>query len=222
MIKEFSIPIPNELYIHNYSENKTMNLTYSGPETLYVQVSKTGTVLNFNEEPPAELDNTDSFSYFVELNCNTHPAVGYWMTTKNDPYEMVFEDEINYDGSIYKKLSNPTIHNYYDLIHNRGSSIIYNNGLNSGPWELKLIEKDTKTPQEEEALKNLSYVQTKLKNIELEEPYLTTYTNFLSNTESFLALMGNVHPWKFITINETAPKIPLSLIKLIKELPEIQ
>jgi hypothetical protein len=208
MIQQFTLKIPNEIFIDNFSENKTITLEYNGPETLLIEVDGQGTVFKIVDEPRILLE-PDQLSY-VELNASEHIEAAYYITSANKPFTIEHEDIVNPDGSIYTAISNPRIQDYYSLRYSKGTVDM---------WELTLITRSMNSTIELKILNEKNNIVAKLKAVELPDDLQTVYDNYITTADQWLADKASICPWKYIEFPAgVTPKVPLSLIRLIKEL----
>lgn len=211
MLKKFTIKIPNELYINNFSENKTIEFEYDGPEELIVQIWNDISVIGIVEEIP-ELYDTDT-TYFITLNCSEHTEAAYWLLESKKDHVYEFEDVLNPDGSIYKKVLNPRFMDIYTIEYNKAKS----------SFDFNLIEKSIFSGVELKAIRERDNIISKFSNISLDGEYKTAYLTYINDVNTFLDMCHQYLPWKYIEfpISENQiPKIPLSLLLLLKQLGE--
>lgn len=216
MQKQFSIKVPDELYIEKYTSNTYATFTYEGPETLYAEVQADGTVFGLVDEnttyPEGEL------RYVVEIDANEYPSAAHYLKTFADPYTYTYEDVENHDGSIYKKITNPRIQDYFRLVYNKGAFNSRDDGLNVGPWSFQVIQKVKEFVEEEQIRKSLQKVKQTLGNIALDDSTQTAYNNYVQACETYLTTMEPLYPWKYVSISDPIPpKLPLALIKAMNE-----
>ena len=208
MIQQFTLKIPNEIFIDNFSENKTITLEYNGPETLLIEVDGQGTVFKIVDEPRILIE-PDQMSY-VELKASEHIEAAYYISTASKPFTIEHEDIVNPDGSIYTAISNPRIQDYYSLRYSKGTVDL---------WEFTLITRSMNSTIELKIIDEKNNVVSKLKNIELPDDLQTVYDNYITTVDQWLADKADICPWKYIEFpSGVTPKVPLTLIRLIKEL----
>jgi hypothetical protein len=208
MTTNFTVNIPDELWVDSWTENNTMSLTYEGPAKIYVKLRHDFTIAEQSEtefDPETVLSNEK----VVELDSADSAAVMFYLTNQGQLDEHVFEDETNPDGSIYRKITNPNIYDifYIDYDDQQGFS-------------LKPIYKAKDTYGEIRAREKLAYVKTYDDLYDFDTETQTAIDNFISATEQYLADMAAVYPWKYVTIPDNSPRIPASLIENFKALPD--
>jgi hypothetical protein len=113
MIKTFSYPMPDELYINSFDEGKEISLTYDGPKYINVLVhTPTGIINGIN---PEHYD-VDSCS-LIKINAEQQPEICYYLTNLLENHEYEYEEEIMENGDIYQKIKNPTLLDCYDAVY---------------------------------------------------------------------------------------------------------
>lgn len=111
MIKEFTYQLPDEIYIDSFSQNKTINLKYEGPDLVQVLVNKTsGIISGVNPDNY----NPDFFD-LIDVSAEDNPEICYFLLNSSDNYEYEYVDEIMENGDVYKKVLNPTLQDCYEL-----------------------------------------------------------------------------------------------------------
>lgn len=212
MEKTFTINVPDQLWVDSWENNKTETYTYNGPETLYVLIDDVAdTVLYSSTEEIEVLDGDSNFVIEIDATNDEQVAVAHYFNTLGSEHEYTYEDETNHDGSIYEKITNPIIHDYFDIDYDRG------NGLTLLP-----IYKNTETIAEQKAKTRLEYVKKYDDAYDFDTDTQSIIDTFLSNMDTYLTTMATAYPWKYVEIDETEiPKIPASLITTFTALPEL-
>ena len=148
MIKEFSYPLPDELYIDSFDLGKKFFSQYNGPEKISILVDKlTNEVSGINPE----MYNAESYDLF-EIYSNKNPELSYFIMVSNDSWEYEYEEEIMENGDIYKKIVNPSLRDAYTLEYDREEK----------EFKLKLI---IKTSESNVLVSSLIYFKNKLNYI---------------------------------------------------------
>jgi hypothetical protein len=220
--KQFTVNIPDELYVNKYSLEKVFQDEYMGPETIIIEVLPDGSILGVLSDDDVKLDTN---SLIVELDSEIYPAIAYWVSTRDKEHFYFYDEEVNHDGTIYTYPSNPRLHDYYDLIYlpDIDSESISLDTLTQGQWRFVLITRDKETQGEIQTRRNIEYVKSGLALVELDEEYQVLYDKFMSDAEAYLEVMSTVYPWKYVEITTPVmPKIPLKLIRLINELKKTE
>jgi hypothetical protein len=212
MEKTFTINVPDQLWVDDWSNNKTETYTYTGPEKLYVLINdKTDSIILYSTEEIVIPEESNDFVIEVNANEDTNVPVAHYLISKGADHEYTYEDEINYDGSIHKKITNPLISDYFDLNYDRALNLT-----------LAAIYKNPITIAEEKAKERLKYVKSYDDVYDFDESVQSIIDTFLTNMNNYLTTMSTVYPWKHIEIDETEiPRVPASLITIFAALPEI-
>lgn len=211
--KQYTVSVPDELWVDSWNNNTEKTYTYEGPETLYVVVSTVDdfSIIRWSETAIAEEDINENETV-VELDANTLTAQADYLVSFAAEYEYTFENETQANGDVYEGISNPRVQDYFDLLYSIA------NGFTLDP-----IYKVTLTVNEEIALERKKYVQKYDDAYDFDADTQTVIDTFMTNMNNYLDSMATVYPWKHVTLDETAiPKIPASLIATFNTLPEIQ
>ena len=210
MEKTLTLKVPNELWVNNFSANKTAQFTYSGSAKVWLIADGNTVQKQVYETEPA----TDKTKIEIEIATATEAELAAVIGIKEvvlGTHEYTYTDETNSDGSIYKRINNPLITDYYDFNYNTAKGI-----------ELVLNIKETKTIQEEIAEQRKAYVEKYVKAFEFETADKAKIDTFITAINTYLDNMKTVYPWKHITIDDALiPKIPVSLVTLFATLPII-
>lgn len=206
MKKTITLNVPNELWVDDFSQNKTASFEYDGPDVLWLTHTEDGQLLGFvTEEPEGAL----SIKVEIASATNEEIAAAIIATTASVNHQYTYEDELNHDGSIYKKITNPRVADYFiaQLLVNQIT--------------LKVSVKDTKHINLDKALQRKNYV-AKYKNaysFSVEEQ--AQIDTFMADITAYIDTIKTAYPWKFIEVNEEEiPKIAVNLVKLFNELPD--
>ena len=211
MEKIITVKIPNEIWVDDFSANKTATFNYNGPAKVWVIVNEDNSVNSFTETEP-ELQAGKSA---VEVDMATasqdklEAATLLVMATKEHTYE--YAPVTNHDGSVYQKITNPRLSDYYTIFNNPSQGFV-----------LKIIEKDKTIPTEIIARQRKEYVEKYSNAYEFETADKAKITEYLTAINAYLDSVATAYPWKYIQIDTNeVPKIPVSLVKLFSTLPEI-
>ncbi len=211
MQKNVTVKVPNELWINDFSENKTIQFTYSGPESVWIIIGLDNSVQNILTETPVESQLNNSYS--IEVNIATAPddrvIAAAFLTTAKGQHEYTYADETNHDGSIYKRITNPLLKDYFTL-HYFGSEFV-----------LRPLVKDTKNPLTEIAVSRKNYVEKYANTFEFDAPVTAQINAYLEAINDYIESVATAYPWKYISYNKNeVPKIPVSLVTLFNSLPD--
>lgn len=207
MEKTFSIPLPDELWVDAFTENKTIQYSYNGPDIVSVEIGVGDTIggvvsdLNDYTLTPE--------SKIVEVSGANETDIAYGLLSAELPHDdHVFEDVVNHDGSIYQRITNPHFQDIYTLEYNTDTG-----------FSKVLTVKDPDNSLKIANDKNILFVTTSLLHIQLEENDDVVYQNYLIKANDFNDEIKSLYPWKYseeIT-DLVVPSIPLSLIRIINE-----
>ena len=206
MIKEITINIPDDLWVDSWTQDNTISLTYDGPEKIYVKIKHDNSVMTWSVD---EIENSESNEYVIELSAEDTTDVAYYLINQGNIEDHVFQDEENHDGSIYKKIINPSI---YDMF--------YIDCTKADGLSLKPIFKQTDTFGEIKAKEKLSYIKKYDELYDFDSETQAIIDQFILATETYLEQLASVYPWKYINLPDQSPRIPAILIEKFKSLPE--
>ena len=212
MEKTFTINVPDEIWVKSWENNITETYTYSGPASIKVLVETIGDweVLDWSE---TDFDRElQSHEHVIDLDVtDENVEIAYWLTTDLSTHEYTYEDVENHDGSVYKKITNPTIRDYFDIAYKPSTG-----------FSLNAIYKEAETENEKSAKERRDYVRKYNDLYDFDTDNQTLIDNFLTAVDNYINNMETVYPWKYVTIDkQEVPKIPASLISTFSSLPEI-
>ena len=212
MQKQFTYPVPDELYIDSFTTNTHATWTYNGPEKLYLHVEEFGPVINISTVPFDNVVYDASKIKEIVLDANTFPEVAMYLTNlTDDTYTRMFRTVTNDDGSTHEEISNPRINDYYTLS--------YHDGIEN-PWKFFVITKDMTSPGEDIARLDLEYVKKYADKYVFETEDQKAIDDFIKSLKDYIAVMAPRKPWRFESYKETRPKMPIKLINLFNSLPK--
>jgi|TARA_B110000208_G_scaffold189433_1_gene250960 hypothetical protein len=219
MSKTFTINIPDQLWLNSWTENKTESYTYSGPDTWNVLVTgTTNLVSEWSEDVLEASPGTRDFVVTLDATADATVPVAHYIHTQGadsitaEEREAAEEDETNHDDSVYKKNTNPLIHDYFDIGYDVDAGL-----------QLVPIYKNTKTVAEEKAEKRIEYVKKYNDTYDFDADTQAIIDTFLSSMDTYKTSMLTVYPWKYTTIDENEiPKIPASIVTIFNTLPEVE
>jgi len=213
MSKTFTVSVPDQLWVDSWEANKTESYTYTGPDTIHVLVNTTtDEIESWSEDPLTASDDNAEIVVTIDATSDAGVAVAHYFYSKGAEHEYTYENETNHDGSIYEKITNPVIQDYFDVTYNTDDSV-----------HLTALYKNPKTVAEEKAETRKAYVEKYNNVYDFDTDTQTTIDTFLANVDTYLTSMANVYPWKYVVIDENdIPKIPASLVSTFSTLPEIE
>lgn len=216
MDKTISYSIPDELWVNNFSENKTANFTYSGPETIFLVADLNSNIFITTTDSRDSFSGQENQYRLIEVDILTAPdklvMAAIVLNSKVDSTPNTFVDEVNHDGSIYSKIENPKACEYYEVILQGIDTV-----------DLRLIVKSTDNPNLQVAKERKKYVETYSSTYEFTGNTSTLISEFLVSINNYIAVIEKAYPWKYITYNSNEiPKIPAELVSVFNAMPVIQ
>jgi hypothetical protein len=203
MNKNFTVSIPDELYSSENTLNKTLTLEYVGPETLNILVSPSG-----NADIKVDMPRQGS----VVLDASEDTAAAYLLNTPPVTTNYVLEDEVLDDGTIYKNISNPNLHDYYTVKYSEADG-----------WELVPIIRQAKTPGLIKAEYFISKISNLIARTQLEDNPLVLAPEILTALEEYSEVLAEYSlseqpkkSWKYETYSDI-PVVPELLQQLLGE-----
>lgn len=214
MEKTLALKVPNELWVNEFSENKTVSYTYTGPDKVWLLADvNSGSVYDsvYDTKPTEDIIGTKDLIE-IDINSCTEAelaAVIAINTKVSGLYAYTYTDKINHDSSIYKEITNPTVFDYYSIKYVPVSGI-----------QLELNYKDPVNPNLSVALERKAYVQKFVDTFQFEAADYTSITEYLTSLNSYIEVIKIAYPWKFITVNKNeVPRVPIRLVTLFSSLP---
>jgi hypothetical protein len=202
MQKQFTINVPDELWVDQWTEEKTQTWTYDGPDNYYITLNRNHEIQFWSDVEPTAEQPVLTDSYVTTISADEQTAIAYWLNTRGNITQHEFEDVPNPDGSIYKRITNPSIHDIYDLDFDYLTQKII----------LRLITRKTETQAEIKAKARLEYVKKYNGVYQFSEEVQAAIDEFILQINAYLDSMAGVYPWKYVTIEETPiPKIPVAV-----------
>lgn len=213
MQKQFTVNVPDQLWVDEWNTDKTESYVYSGPDILYVRISgKTNDVVYWSLEPIETQPLLEDFVVEIAATSSEQVAVAHHLHSQGAEHTHSYEDEINHDGSTYKKITNPTIQDWFEIKYDITVGVCLNP-----------IYKNTKSIAVEKAEKRLDYVKKYDNVYDFDTETQAIIDKFLLDMTTYLATMTTAYPWKYVTIDENQiPKIHSSLVSVFRTLPELE
>lgn len=210
MNKTLTIKVPNELWVNEFDKNLTKTYEYNGPATFWIVSKDENIAPTAYENEPETIEK--ELKHYINLDSATDEelALAIMIVHGAEAHEFIYSDEINHDGSIYKKIENPRLEDFYAAKFVEGKVV------------LEVIVKDPTLPNEQIAIERRDYVLKYTSTFDFDAEQKAKIDDFLSKINAYLETMKTVYPWKYVTIDKNeVPKIPLSLVQLFNSLPEI-
>lgn len=212
MIKEFTYPLPDELFVEGVSGNNVGTFVYDGPDEFIVEISTIGRVKKLNIDPNSNLEER----YKKTINATTDTALAhiilssYGMLNNQQEYEYEYEDEIMDNGDVYKKPLNPQLADAYDAVFN----------FQTDEWEIVQIVIDQINPSTSEALRRKEYVQGYSEKYSFGSEIDLAIDEYLEALNNFIENNPPLKVWKYININfNSVPKIPVAIVAEFAKIP---
>jgi len=222
MQKEFTVNVPDQLWVDSWEDGLTATYTYEGPQYFYIgldQDLRARELRHGDLEAEAEAfseEEAEAFNYVITVDANTNPDLATLLYPHNHE-DHIFEDETNHDGSIYKKITNPCLRDYFIADYRLNPEDLEEAQCFADP-----IYKDTSSILEKTAKERLSIVKKYDIAYDFEADDQAKIDTFISNINTYLDSIATAYPWKYITMDVSEiPKIPASLQLLFNQLPEI-
>jgi hypothetical protein len=209
MIKEFTYPLPDELYIEGVSGKIKGSFTYDGPDSITVFLEESGEVRYIE---PRITDDMDP-NLIKQIDPEKDSAAAYllnhyFLDDISRQYE--FEDIEMENGDIYKNPINPDLTDAYELVYN----------FDKEEWELKQILRKLVDPAVPIAKERKEYVLKYYEKYDFGEDIDTKITEYLSKLDNIIDNPQLLMPWKYINIpKRDVPKIPLDIAAEFSKIP---
>lgn len=214
MQKDFTVDIPDEIWVDSWENSATATYTYDGPETIYVLIDGLAIRnVSTNELTPS------TGEHVVAVNATNYTSIARILQEIHLGLSHVHthEDVTNPDGSTYQKISNPILKDYFELVYN-GKVVGADAELG---FSLQPLYKDQKTFSLIEAERRRDFVKKYTDIYDFDGDLASTVNNFMSSIESNITALTGQYPWKYVNppSNVTLTKIPVSLTVAFKDLP---
>jgi len=226
--QEYTFKIPDEMFINDFSGNKTHTFTYKGPDVVKITLPDDGNGFAscytqqldgpvYDYEKTYDLDLTDS------ANAKFFPIADL-LWGREYELEATFDEVTLDDGTVYLEHNNFTIHDIYwkPRCHIKEDGTFDKWILDSdGEPILAMFERDTLSPKMRTYLAKADMFIEILDQFTLVEAEETLLTNYKTAVETYRSKVAM--PWKYANQNPfdlQAPKIPMDLItrhNVIKE-----
>lgn len=211
MEKTITANVPNELWVADFSANKTANFNYNGPQNLWIIVEQDNSVVDYSETEPALSENKTAVVVDMATSSLDKQQAATLLVMRDTEYEYTYTPETNHDGSIYQRITNPRLSDYYTLRYNPSQG-----------FELKIIEKDKTIVTEEIAKERKAYVEKYYNTYSFSSEIEAQILQYLSDITNYLQSVETAYPWKYVQINKNeVPKIPVNLVQVFNTLPAL-
>lgn len=211
MEKTITARIPNEIWVDDFSEDKTATFQYNGPAKVWVIVEQDNSVTSYSESEPVLTANRTSIEVDMTTASADKQQAATLLVMRGAEHTYTYVAETNHDGSVYQKITNPKLNDYYTLRYNPMNG-----------FELKIIEKDKTIPTEAIAKERKAYVEKYSAAYDFSTEDQAKIDSFLAAINTYLQSVETAYPWKYITIDKSeVPKIPVTLVQLFNTLPQL-
>jgi hypothetical protein len=212
MEKTFTVNVPDDLWVDSWTENKTTDYTYNGPETINVIVSLKNDfqIITWSAE---EIDRpiNEETEQLIQIDANIDTSIAHALVHAADEWEYTYTTITNHDGSTHEEINNPSLNDIYEVTWTP-----------AGGFNLSLITKELETMNEKAAKDRLDYVVKYDDAYDFDTDTQAIIDAFKTNVESYLTTMTTVYPWRYVTIDKNEiPKIPATLVSVFNNLPKI-
>jgi len=222
MQRQFTVNIPDELWVDSWDEELTAAHVYEGPQYFYIALDGNNSIMDIKYgdlETEAESFSDEEiakYDYTLTIDAEVNPEIAYGLYVHvHDDRE--FEDVINHDGSIYKKITNPCLRDYFTVDFRSTSE-----DPSQKEAFLSPIYKDTTNVLHATALERLNIVKKYSDAYDFDVDDQTKIDAFIETMTAYVELVSTAYPWKYITMNTSeVPKVPVALQLLFNQLPEI-
>ena len=211
MQKTITVNVPDELWVSGFTQNKTADFTYNGPEVIWVVIDNNFvSPTYYTEEPTGLQQGRIAKQITLATASDAEIAAAIMLVNSSDEHTYTYTNETNHDGTTYKRLTNPRLQDIY-LVEVSGDT-----------FTLVQILKDTNNPLTTIANQRLAYVKKYSDQYSFSEGEETLISNYLNSINTYLDTVSAAYPWKYITYNTSeVPKIPVQLVTLFNSLPTI-
>jgi hypothetical protein len=210
MKKEFTVKIPDQLWVDSWENNRSITWTYEGPEKLYVLLSSQDEIITSYEEEIVRGESDPE--KVVILYAEENPEIAFYLTSRGASHEYEYAEEINHDGTVWKYFTNPTIYDLFSIKH-----------VTVEGFKLVPIIKKSETLLETKAKERKELVESYVKKYEFDQEVQLVIDKFLLDVDSYLKKMEKIFPWKYVEIIDMpAPKIPTKLIPIFDQLSKFE
>jgi len=205
--KTFKVKVLDELWVDSTAANNTMSLTYEGPAEFDAAVLvSTGEFVQIVDSEDKVNYYTDAQSHeIVTVQANSNLAAAYLMITVPDKSNYTLVDEVLEDDTVFGKIENPILHEYYYPTYNSENE----------EWLLTPRVRDPETPGIAKANQALLLLVAMEVDPTLDyEPLETEVLAYKQDLEDYIALEETKKAWKYTEYTDI-PSPPASLVEIL-------
>lgn len=208
LTKKFTYPLPDENFFPEVSGKRIGEFTYEGPEKFTVRLTEDGFVKTIDPS----LTENENPNLLKEVDAHSQPEVAYLLYCVSEPQDYIYEDEILENGEVYKNITNPSLHEVYDVFYN----------FSTDSWELSVIVKELFNPAREIATNNRNLVKEFLDKYEFSEDVETKMSSYVLKLDEFISNLKDIPTWKYVDYTFDVQKIPKMPIDLAQEISKVK
>lgn len=209
MQKTITVNVPDELWVDGFTQNKTAEFTYNGPDTIWAVIDNNFVSPTYYTEEPTNLPQGKTAKQIVLATASdAEVAAAIMLVNSADEHTYTYADETNHDGSVYKRITNPKLQDIY-LVQAVGDT-----------FSLVQVLKDKNNPLTTIAKQRLDYVKKYSDQYDFANSEETAINTYITTITNYLNTISTAYPWKYVTYDTAeVPKIPVQLVTLFNTLP---
>lgn len=212
MIKKFTYPIPDELFVEGVSGKVNGSFTYDGPETITVFLDQSGRVSVIEPRITPDMDP----NLVKEVDPQKTPEVAYLLNhyfIDYSTWEYEYKDVEMENGDIYKEVVNPDLGDAYELIYN----------FEEDKWELSQIIKQQDDFAVVIAKERKGYVEKYTKQYSFSEEIEEKIGEYLNLIQEIIDNPQPIKTWKYTTSfpKRNVPKVPIEIASEFSKVADI-
>jgi|TARA_B100001094_G_scaffold248998_1_gene246184 hypothetical protein len=236
VVKEYTVKVPNEQYVDDWSDNREMTFTYRGPEVCKITIPHPGEGNTIAQPYTQKLDgpvydNEKTTEVNVTDNPELLPIVDLLYGRPYD-LEATFDEETLDDGTVYQVQNNTTIHDWFWQVN----CVVDVDTKEFASWELESggtgkqgdgnpvllpLLRDPLSPKMRTYIAKADMFVEVVDQFSLPTAEEALLTDYKAKLELYRVKVAT--PWKFTNQNPfelEAPKIPMELVARHKEITE--
>lgn len=216
MQQDFTIRVPDQLWVDIWVNEVDVTFTYDGPDTVYAVVNSSRSQLH--QVSGSEITSVPDDQEIITISATDYPEIAHAIMEidSEDDYTYTYEDEAQFNGHAYQKITNPLLTDYFVLEANP----IPADWAAARCLRLTVKVKARENTALEKAKARLAYVNTYATQYDFGSDQ-TTIDNLITSLETHITTLETAYPWKFdVEPSTDIPKIPASVVALFNGLPE--